>query len=163
MERIITVKGTVGRYDIPSFTYADNETLTLRLNILESKAGLYVAVVTCGEQKKKVYLKEDTKIKIPPDFIKKGGFKPIVVLLEYRTKQGDIVIIPNNPDDGGFFIEPLVIEQVDENFTAQGWLSKMEAEMTKYLQRLTVVENKLAQFEDEGVPLLAENEEIKGE
>jgi hypothetical protein len=166
MERIINIKGKIGRYDVPSFAYADNEPLILRLNIHENRVGRYIVVVTCGTQKKTVYLGKDMTVEVLPEFIQKGEFSPISVLLEFRNSQGDKIIIPNDPAKGGFFVEPLHIEKVGESATAIGWMTKIENEMSALLRRCIMLEDKLSTFEDEGVPLLVEDEledEIKGE
>ncbi len=159
MIRTIKVKGRTGRFDSPSFLWTENETLTIEFEIAESRVGRYVAVVTCGTQKKTVYLSNDTTVDISPEFIQEGEFNPVSVLLEFRNKQGDRVIIPNDPAKGGFFIEPLYIERVTENTTAIGWLTKIETALAELRARQDETEKKLQQFEDEGVPLLAENEE----
>jgi hypothetical protein len=103
-------------------------------------------------------------MELPPQFIKDGEYNPVFITLELRDKQGNSVIISGDPANGGFLIEPLQIERVGEYTTAQGWLSKIEETFTNILGRLGTVENKVANFEDEGVPLLAEeNIEIEGE
>jgi hypothetical protein len=105
-------------------------------------------------------------VEVLPEFIQKGEFSPISVLLEFRNSQGDKIIIPNDPAKGGFFVEPLHIEKVGESATAIGWMTKIENEMSALLRRCIMLEDKLSTFEDEGVPLLVEDEledEIKGE
>lgn len=164
MERIITIKGKVGLFDVPTYTYADNEILAIRFNTKRPKDSRYVATASCGEQKKTVYLGEDMRMELPPQFIKDGEYNPVFITLEMRDKQGNSVIISGDPANGGFLIEPLQIERVGEYTTAQGWMAKIEETFADILGRLGTVENKVANFEDEGVPLLAEeNIEIEGE
>lgn len=159
MIRIIKVKGRTGRFDTPSFLWTENETLTLKFEIAEARVGRYVAVVQCGTQKKTVYFSKNTTIDVLPEFIQKGEFNPVSVLLEFRTTQGDRVIISNDPAKGGFFIEPLYIERVEGNTTAIAWLTKIESELAELRTRQEETEKKLRQFEDEGVPIFSENEE----
>ena len=159
MIRVLKLKGMIGRWDIPSFLWTENETLTVKLDVSETRVGRYIAVVTCGTQKKTVYLSKDMTINISPDFIQKGEFNPLSVLLEFRNTQGDSVIIPNDPKKGGFFIEPLYIERVTENTTAIAWLTKIETEIAEIKATQADMANKLQKFEDEGVPLLVEDEE----
>jgi hypothetical protein len=45
---------------------------------------------------------------------------------------------------------------VGEYTTAEGWISKIAATFQDILSRLEAAETKLKSFEDEGVPLLAE-------
>lgn len=164
MERIITIKGKVGLFDVPTYTYADNETLAIRFNTKKPKDSRYVATASCGKQEKTVYLGEDMRMELPPQFIKDGEYNPIFITLELRDKQGNSVIISGDPANGGFLIEPLQIERVGEYTTAQGWMDKIEETFADILGRLGTVEKKVANFEDEGVPLLAEeNIEIEGE
>lgn len=157
MERIITIKDRVGRYDIPSFTFADNETLTLKFDIQEKRVGLYIALVTCGEQKKTFYLNKEMSIDIHPDFIKKGEYKAICVFLELRNMQGNKVIISNKQNKGGFFIEPLYIEKVEGDNNAIAWCKLIEKHLEENDKRLKEAEAKLEEFEDNGVPLLVED------
>lgn len=157
MERIITINGRLGRYDVPSFTYADNEPLTLRFKFKDLRGGRYRCAVVCGGEKKVEYLGEDNRIEIPPEFIRNGGYNPVFVLLELRHQQSNAVIIPSKQEDGGFFIEPLVIEQLDTKLTAKGWMSKIESEITALLRRCVLMEDKLATFDEEGVPLLPDD------
>lgn len=159
MERVITIKGRVGRYNVPSFTFTENEKLLLRFNITEHRVGKYKAVISCGKEKKKLTLKKDTCVEILPEFIQKGEYQPICVSLEFRHAQTDKLLIPSNPKEGGFFIEPLVVEQVNEDLTAQGWLTAIEMQLEALQARLRIAENKLKQYEDEGVPLLISQEE----
>ena len=166
MIKTIKLKGLTGRFTAPSFLWTENEPLTIKFDINEHRVGRYVCVVNCGEQKKTVYLGKDLSVDISPDFIKDGGFNPIYVLLEFRNAYGDKVIIPNNPARGGFFIEPLYVERVTENTTFQAWASKLEAQLEALHNRFVELSEKVKNFEDEGVPLLAEEEnenEIEGE
>ena len=162
MIRVLKLKGMIGRWTTPSFLWTENETLTVKLDVSETRVGRYIAVVTCGTQKIERRLGQEMTIEIHSDFIKAGNFNPVSILLEYRNKQDDYVIIPNDPKKGGFFIEPLYIERVTENTTAIAWLTKIETEIAEIKATQADMANKLQKFEDEGVPLLAEeeNEEI---
>lgn len=157
MERIITIDGRLGRYDVPSFTYADNEPLTLRFKFKDLRGGRYRCAVVCGDEKKVDYLGEDNRIEIPPEFIRNGGYNPVFVYLELRHPQSNAVIISSKQEEGGFFVEPLEIEQLDTNLTAKGWMSKVEGELEALLRRCVMLEDKVAMFEDEGVPLLPDD------
>ena len=159
MERIINVKGKVGRYDVPSFTYADNKTLKIRLKMAEKRVGKYYAIISCGEEKKTVCLGKEMTIEVSPEFIKKGNYNPICILLDFRNATGDKVIICNDPAKEGFFIEPLCIERVTENVTAIGWLSKIEKEIFALKEEQKSMSEKLSKYEDEGVPLLCEKDD----
>lgn len=158
MIRRIKIKGRTGRFDVPSFLWTENETLTLKLDVEEKRVGRYVAVVRCGEQRKTVYLNAEMTVELSPEFIQKGEYQPLTVLLELRNAQGTRVLIPSDPEKGGFCIEPLKIERMGENTCAVTWMQKLEGELGALRTRVEKTENKLKEFEDEGVPLLAENE-----
>lgn len=158
MERIITLKGRVGRYDVPSFLYADNDVLGIRFSTQNCTLGKYIAVASCGKLKQALYLDKNMRIEIPADFIKRGNFQPLCISLELRTMQGDKIITPADPTQGGYLIEPLYIERANNNTTAIAWLQKVEARLDEYNERLTAFGEKLSQFEDDGVPLIAEQE-----
>lgn len=158
MERIITLKGRMGRYDVPSFLYADNDELVIRFVTQNCTIGKYIAVVSCGKLKQALYLDKEMKIRIDCDFIKRGNFQPLCISLELRTMQGDKIIIPADPTQGGYLIEPLYIERANNNTIAIAWLQKVEARLNEYYEMLTAFGEKLSQFEDEGVPLIAEQE-----
>lgn len=158
MIRMIHIKGLTGRFDVPSFLWTENESLTLKFDVVEKRVGRYVAVVICGEQKKTVYLGRDMSVELSPEFIQKGDYQPLTILLELRPLKGLRALIGNNPSNGGFCIEPLKIERVDENTCAVAWMQKLEGDFEAFGKRLKTVEDKLKEFEDEGVPLLAENE-----
>ena len=162
MQRVIKLRGRTGRFTTPSFLYTDNEPLVLKFDIAEHRNGKYVAKICCGTQEKTRHLEKDMLVEIPPAFIKAGEFNPIHVYLDYRTKELDKVLIPNDPAKGGFFIEPLYVEKVNGNTTFQAWASKIEDELKVLKEALATATEKIKQFEDEGVPLVAENE-IEGE
>ena len=157
MKRIINFRGRMGRYDIPSFLFTENETLEIQFNIQTYTLGKYIAILTCGKRKQAFSLGQDMTVTIPPEFIKRGDFAPLSILLELRTMAGDKVIIPSDPAQGGFFIEPLYIEKAEGNTTAIAWCQALERRFAGLEQRVQGTEDKLKEFEDEGVPLLFED------
>lgn len=149
MKRTINFRGRMGRYDVPSFPFTENEQLEIFFNIEGFTLGKYIAVLTCGKRKQAFALDKDMTVMVPPEFIKRGDFNPLSVLLELRTAAGDKVIIPSDPARGGYHIEPLYIDKVEGNTTAIAWCQELD-------QRLKRVEDKLKEFEDKGVPLVFE-------
>ena len=158
MERIINLRGRVGRYDIPSFLYADNDVLGITFSTNNYTLGKYIAVVSCGKLKQALWLDQNMRIEIPADFIKRGNFQPLCISLELRTMNGDNVIIPADPAQGGPLIEPLYIERANNNNYAIAWVQSVEEQLAGFSKTLSEVLEKIKQFEDEGVPLLPENE-----
>lgn len=158
MIKTIKLKGLTGRFTAPSFLWTENEPLTIKFDINEHRTGRYVCVVKCGTQEKTIYLAKDLAVEISPDFIKDGEFNPIYVFLEFRNTYGDKVIIGSDPAKNGFYIEPLYIERCIGNTTFQGWASKIESEIAELRSALAIANEKLQKYEDEGVPLIAEEE-----
>ncbi len=149
MKRTIIFKGRAGRYDVPYFLFLENEPLEISFDLPTYTLGKYIAILTCGKRKQAFSLGADKTITLPPEFIKRGDFAPLSILLELRTERGDKVIIPSDPAQGGFHIEPLLIDKTEANMTAVAWCQKLE-------ERVKRVEDKLKEFEDKGTPLVFE-------
>ena len=149
MKRTINFRGRMGWYDVPSFLFIENEPLEIVFNLQGYTLGKYVATITCGKRKQAFILGDDKTVTIPPEFIKRGDFAPLSVLLDLRTENGDKFIIPPDPAQGGFCIEPLYIKKAESNTTAIAWCQELEA-------RIKHVEDKLKEFEDKGTPLVFE-------
>lgn len=157
MKRTINFRGRMGRYDIPSFLFTENETLEIEFNIQKYTLGKYIAIITCGKRKQAFSLGNDMTVTIPPEFIKRGDFNPLSILLELRTMPGDNIIIPSDPAQGGFHIEPLYIEKAGMNTTAIAWCQALEQRFKEMESKLLCMENKIKEFEDKGVPLVFED------
>lgn len=128
MHRTLKFTGRTGRWDVPSFLWTENEELTIKIDVEEYRQGKFVCVVKHGNAKMTVYLTKDKTITLTPDWLKENGAAPLEILLELRTLDMSRVIIPNGKEKGGYFIEALTIEHVDDTFTAIGWLTKIEKE-----------------------------------
>lgn len=139
MLRIIEIKGRTGRFSVPSFPLTDNEELTIKFNIYETRFGRYIVIVKHGNLQKTFALDpKEMAVTLTPDWIKAGGLEPIYFLLEFRNPTADKVIIGNDPNkNNGFFIEPLYITRVDGNTTGIAWLNKIETELTTARELLT--------------------------
>lgn len=161
MIRTIKITGRTGRFDVPSFLLTDNEWLTLVFAFDERRTGRYVVSLRHGNQKKTVYLGDEKTVELSPDWLKAGGTAPLEIDLELRTKDATLVRIhsaKSAEDKDGFFIEPLLITETDGAFATYGLLSKIEAEVQDLKTRMKTAEGKLSDFEDEGVPLIPEEE-----
>lgn len=128
MLRTVNFTGRTGRFDVPSFLWVENEELTIKLNVQQYRQGKFVCVVKHGKAKMTVYLTKDKTITLTPDWLKENGNAPLEILLEQRTTDLSRVIVPSGRENGGYFIEPLQIEHIDDTFTAVGWLTKIETE-----------------------------------
>ena len=126
MLRTVNFTGRTGRFDVPSFLWTENENLEIKLDVQTFKQGVFVAVVKHGKSTFTRRLDEDKTIFLTSDMLKENGDSQLEILLELRTLDATRVIIPNGKENGGYFIEPLLIEHVDTTFTAVGWLTRIE-------------------------------------
>ena len=156
MNRKLTIKGTTGRYDVPSFVWTENENLSITFDIRETRAGRFYAVIRCGNRIKEISLAKYQTVEIPAEFIQKGGFEPLNISLEFRNASGTAVIVPSDPKRGGYFIEPLYFRRVEETTTAIAWLqdieSKIEQTNAKVVETNTLLQKQQGQLD--GVPEL---------
>ena len=129
MNRKLTIKGTTGRYDVPSFVWTENENLSITFDIRETRAGRFYAVIRCGNRIKEISLAKYQTVEIPAEFIQKGGFEPLNISLEFRNASGTAVIVPSDPKRGGYFIEPLYFRRVEETTTAIAWVQDIESKI----------------------------------
>lgn len=161
MIRTINITGRTGRIDVPSFLWSENESLTLKFVTREIRIGRYVCEVKLGEKTKTVYLGNDMSVTILPEWMKDGIGKHLEIYLEFRTPDISRVIIPSaksETDCTGFLIEPLLIEKLDDSYSASGWLSKIEDKLSSLQAELAEAQEKLAMYEENGVPWLVETE-----
>ena len=128
MIRTVNFTGKTGRFDVPSFLWTENENLTIKFDVKRYIQGIFVCVVKHGNAKREFKLEEYMTITLYPDWLKENGTAPLEILLELRTLDLSRVIVPSGREKGGYFIEPLLIEHVDDTFTAVGWLTKIETE-----------------------------------
>ena len=136
MIRNIHFTGRTGCFDVPSFLLTDNEDLTLVFNVQEYRQGKFVVVIKHGNARMTVHLTKEKRITLTADWLKENGAVPLEILLELRTVDLSRVIIPNANEKGGFFIGPLLIEKIDDSFTAVGWLQKIESGMAEQASKI---------------------------
>ena len=129
MNRKLTIKGTTGRYDVPSFVWSENETLSITFDIRETRVGRFYAVIRCGKRVMEFSLAKYQTVEIPAEFVKSGGFEPLNISLEFWNTSGTAVIVPSDPKRGGYFIEPLYFRRVEETTTAMAWLQDVESKL----------------------------------
>lgn len=125
MTRTITVTGRTGRMDVPSFTLAENEALTVTFNIVnEIRAGRYYVVVRHGTAPKKTFvLSADKSIELSAGWLNAGGAESVEFALELRNPAGTLTI------KNDYTIEPLIIRAATGEWTATAYLQKLEAEL----------------------------------
>ena len=155
MLRTITMHQRTGIIDEPSFFLTENEPLTLKFDGLSHRIGKYVVTIIHGKNKKTIYLPLSFVVDISAEFLKKGGNAPIEIYLELRNNAGTHKLIRSAIDENdkeGFFIEPLVVEKAETGLNVSGLISVIN----KLADRLSIVENRLAEFDNNGVPLICE-------
>jgi hypothetical protein len=131
MLRTVKFTGRTGRFDVPSFLWTENDNLEIKLDLQTCKQGVFLAVVKYGKSTFTKKLHEDKTIILTPDMLKENVGGPLEILLELRTIDATRIIVPSGRENGGYFIEPLLIEYVDTTFTAVGWLTRIENGMQK--------------------------------
>ena len=129
MNRKLTIKGTTGRYDVPSFVWSENETLSITFDIHETRVGRFYAVIRCGKRVMELHLAKYQTVEIPAEFIKGGELEPLNISLEFWNESGTAVIVPSDPKRGGYFIEPLYFRRVEETTTAIAWVQDIESKI----------------------------------
>lgn len=163
MKRTLYFKGRVGQWDIPSFAYTDNEPLKVSCVFDFVQDGRYVATFVCGDQKYIATIVPEGFVELPTEFIQKGGYEPVFVALEIRSKATDKVIVPSDVALGGFCIEPLFVETVQHNTEMHAWFNRIENTLAALDNRLKVAEERLGEYREQGVPLVAEENYVKEE
>lgn len=161
MLRTIEMKGRTGRIDVPSFLLTENEALALKISTKEIRVGRYVLGIKLNDRKRVEYLGKDMMVTLPPEWLNEAGGGVMEFTLEFRSLDGARIIIPSaksETDKGAFFIEPLLIEKMDDSFTLVGWLKKIEESQEQTNSAVAELKAKLAEFEDDGVPLVFEEE-----
>lgn len=128
MKRVLNFEGKTARWDVPSFLWTENENLVIQFNIQETRDGTHYASIRCGNRLKEVSLVTSKMVEVPAQFIKDGDYSPLQISLEFRDNKGGALIVPADPKRGGYFIEPLAIERVEESTTAIAMLQALEAQ-----------------------------------
>ena len=155
MLRTITIHQRTGIIDEPSFFLTENEPLTLKFVGLSHRIGKYVVTIVHGKNKKTIYLPLSFVVDISAEFLKKGGNAPIEIYLELRNNAGTHKLIRSAIDENdkeGFFIEPLILENAKTGLN----VSSLVGQIAELEKRLAIAEEKLAEFDNSGVPLICE-------
>ncbi len=160
MERKIIIKNGEGRYDTPLFTLSDNESLKITIDMHLSKDGMYRYMAQHGQEKMCIVLADKSMVELSAEWLKKGGVEPIISTLEYCDKTGTVIYKKYN-------IEPLnVLERgVNKEYSAaiqalekafEEFKEERVGDLKTFKDSIEQINNKLQQFEDDGVPVLTE-------
>ena len=103
----------------------------------------------------------DKTCSVPADFLVNGEIKVTVTLLNGRADAEKFTCEPICVErkNGVILVYPNWLDLPMQIIEIYGEIQKIKNEMAELKARQTQTEEKLAQFEDEGVPLLAEEEE----
>lgn len=154
MNRTLKFTGRTGRWDVPSFLWTENEPLSITFDIQETRVGRFYAAIRCGKRIMEISLAKYMTVEIPSEFIKNGDYEPLNISLEFRNASGNAIIVPSDPKRGGYFIEPLYIERVDEITTAIAWLQDVEKKIAEVKASLEETNVKIEECKEgiENVP-----------
>lgn len=156
MKATININGLVGGWDLPEYKVSDNEDLTVAFKGLHmSHLYRYLATFKLGAAKSTITLDKDLTATVNSDFLNTQG-DVLEVFLEARSAKTDRLLISSNPQGDGFFIEPLKILRFDETLTAVGMLGEINKKMAALDSRLLAAEQRLREYNEQGVPLVAE-------
>ena len=153
MERKLIVKGRTGRFDVPSFILSENDDLQISVEIEnEIRVGRYRLVVKHGTGKKMFVLSSGKEIELHSEWLKQSAENVEFSLVLLNATETAVI-----KDD--YQIEPLKIETVGGNFVFSSVLQEIITRQEEQEKRLAEMQEKLQQFEESGVPLIAENNE----
>lgn len=157
MTRTITVNGRTGRFDVPSFTLAENEALTVTFNIVnEIRAGRYYVVVRHGSAPKQTFvLSVDKSVVLSAEWLNAGGTESVEFALELRNPAGTLTI------KNDYLIEPLIVTAAAGEWTATAELQRLEAELEELKETVSVLSDGYETLQETVSGLPAAIEEAK--
>lgn len=152
MTRILKIKGREGLFDTPSFLLAENENLKIKCDLSdEIRVGRFRLVVRHGEWRKVFSLAKSDTIELSSDWLKQSAENLNFSLVFLNATESAVI-----KDD--YQIEPLKIETLDGNFTFTATVQEILSRLDAQDGRMAGLEEKLKEYEDNGVPLVAEVE-----
>lgn len=153
MKATININGLVGGWDLPAFKVSNNEELTVAFKGLHtSQLYRYLATFKLGAAKSTITLDKDLTATVNSDFLNTQG-DTLEVFLEARSAKTDRLLISADPNNGGFFIEPLKLLKYDEEWTAVGMVQELVRMCEELDERVSSLEGTLREFKEGGVPL----------
>lgn len=155
MKRILTISGEVGAFDVPTFSTTENDHLTIKVNVKEKFLGYYLLKVRReqGNAKELTFgFKAGTEkaIDLPLDWLK-DGYGAIDFSLVLRDSLNTITYKDN------YKIPSLRYKETPQgNYNYSDTVHTLTYKVEELLQRVKILETKLKEFENEGVPLVFE-------
>lgn len=165
MERVLTIDARGGLFDRSSFCITENETLRITVKLAESRVGYYHLIVKHGKAKRLNYgfkPRRELIMELPPEWLNDGGVEDVEFSLVLRNGADTVTL----KDD--YKIEPLHVEKIEGNFSFSAAVTTLEKAFSEIVElvngidtRVKANEEKLKEFEDEGVPIFAEIDETE--
>lgn len=157
MTRVLKIKGRTGLFDTPSFIVTENESLKISLEFTdEIRIERFRLIVRHGDLKKTFTLSKNEGIELSPEWLKRNAENLDFSLVLLNLTESAII-----KDD--YQIEPLKLETADGNFTFAAMVQRMTEKQEEHEKKLYSLEERLKEFEEDGVPLLTENENAENE
>lgn len=140
----LTINGQVGRFDKPSYVFAENDILSVEFEIFDTRLGRHYASIRCGNRLMELEVKNGTVVEIPHDFIRNGNFEPLFFSLEFRNTSGAIIVPSKH-----YRIEPLYILRVEEtdSVKAIAWFTDIESKIKASNERHDALMAKLEEIQ----------------
>lgn len=152
MERVLTIKGRTGLFDVPSFILCENENLRIKFNLKdEIRVGRFRVVVRHGEQKQVFTLAKSEAIELTSEWLKRS-LENVDFSLVFLNATETAVL----KDD--YQIEPLKIETLDGNFTFSGLVQELMERQEAQERALSLLTKRVEEYETNGIELAFENE-----
>lgn len=154
MERILTIKGSVGKFDVPYFAASDNEGVTVTLSTPEeTRIGVYRLVIKHGNAEiLNKSIRSGQSIHLTSEWLKSGKNENIEFSLILVSQDGARVIKDN------YKIEPLKIESVDGNFSFCSWVEAMAKRCEELDKRFLELKKRVEEYEKNGIELISEED-----
>ena len=152
MERILTIKGSVGKFDVPHFLSADNEGVTVTLSTPEeTRIGVYRLVIRHGNAEiLNKSIRSGQTVYLSPEWIKSGGNENVEFSLILVSQDGARIIKDN------YKIEPLKIESVNGNFAFCALVQSLADGQKRLEERFSALEKRVEEYETNGIELISE-------
>lgn len=153
MIRTVTIEGRTGLFSVPSFFISDNESLEIKFEFKdEIRRGRYRVVVRHGTLKKTFSFARTDTIELSADWLKKNAENVEFSLVMLNATETEVI-----KDD--YQVEPLKLETLDGNFVFTAVVQSILDKQREMDEKLNEIISKLIDFEENGVPLVLEENE----
>lgn len=154
MERILTIKGSVGKFDVPYFVASDNEGITITLSTPEeTRIGIYRLVIRHGNAEiLNKSIRSGQSIHLTSEWLKLGEDENVEFSLMFVSQDGARIIKDN------YKIEPLKVESVNGNFSFCSWVDSIVKRCEELDKRFLELKKRVEEYEKNGIELISEED-----